>query len=668
MAVARMKKVHIYAHCSMRSRLVEALQEQGKLHIENLYSRIASAEPGLCRAEELDTRELTVRISKAAFVDQFLARYQVEKPGFIQGLFKEKFEFTSQEYFSIEKELDFDGLYEECESLDAELFRIGERLKRIEELVTELEHWRAFTLPLAEAAPTPSVGVLMGKVAARKVEDLKHALEEATPLVHFAELSRDVVNARVMVICHREVLEEVEDLLASYDFTPVELAEVKGPPAEEIKALEAERKNLLAHREELVKRAEELSDRRPRVVLYHEYLVNERKKREIVGDFAHTAKAFAVEGWIREADEDALRELLRSIGSEVEVEISEPTPEDRPPTITEQPGWRKPFWLLTRLYGYPDYREFDPTAAMTPFFVVFFGMCLGDFGYGVVFSLICWQMRKRLVVSPKIKDFLKLLIYAGVSAAVFGVLGGSYFGIKFDSLPSFLQKAAVLLPIESEKTGQGGPMPFLYLALGLGALQLVTGYVIELVDNMRNGRVKDAVYDQVSVLGLIAGIGLTALGALLSLPVASWCGAILAAAAGVLMVATGGRESRSIFGKLANGLFALYGTVTGLLGDTLSYVRLFALGLATTLVAFVVNDIGRQLLGIPLLGYLLLAVVAVAGHAFNLGMSFLGAFVHPLRLQYVEFFSKFYDNGARPYDPFRIFSKRIIFKDREYLY
>ncbi|MDY6796463.1 MAG: V-type ATP synthase subunit I [Actinomycetota bacterium] len=669
MTVARMKKVDIYAHGSLRHRLIEALHDQGKLHVDNLHERISDECPGLLEEEVLDNRELTVQISKAAFLDKFMDEHATEKPGFIQSLFKEKFEVTSEEYYSVQESLDFEVLYKQCESLDAGLFRVRERLKHIGDLGKELEHWRAMTLPLKEVTSTRATWIVLGKVPVRKVDDLRHALDEATPLVHLSEISVDVLNARIMVVCHREASEEVEEILSAYDFNPVELVEVDRLPAEEIAALEEEEKGLREEEEGYLAKAEELSLMRPRVVLYHEYLVNERSKREVVSEFAHTESAFAVEGWIKESDQEAVRELLDSVSGElVEAEFSDPLPDEKPPTATEQPTWRRPVWLLTRLYGYPDYREFDPTLAITPFFILFFGMCLGDFGYGVALCLICWQLRKRLVVSPKVKEFLKLLIYVGIATSVFGILGGSYFGIEFESLPGFLQKIAVLLPIESEELSVGSPYPFLLLALALGVFQLMVGYVMELVDNVRNGRVMDAIYDQVSMLGLVIGLGVLVVGKVLEIGAITWIGLVFVVVSVLLTIATGGRESESIFGRVANGVFALYSNITGFFGDTLSYVRLFALGMATMLVAMVVNEIGKQLLGIPVLGYVLLAMIVVGGHTFNLGISFIGAFVHPLRLQYVEFFSKFYDNGAKPYDPFRIFSKKLIFKDREYLF
>ena len=668
MAVAQMKKVDIYAHAYLRDRLIESLHDQGKLHIENLHQMVSEESPGLSTEEVPDTRELTVRISKAAFMDQFMDEHEADKPGFIQSLFKEKFEVTSEEYFSIEEDLDFDVIYEECGTLDAELFRVRERLKRIEELREELRHWVALTVPLKEMAPTLATEVVLGKAPIRKVDDLRYALDEATPLVNLSEISRDILNVRVMVIYHHQAAEEVEEILSAFDFNPVELMEVDQPPTEELNALAEEEEKLLSEQERLLDRAQEVSVKRPQIVLCHEYLVNQRDKRVIVSDFAHTEAAFAIEGWIKASDEDEIRELITSLSDEVEMEAFDPEPEERPPTTTAQPKHRKPFWLLTRLYGFPNYREYDATLPMAPFFALFFGMCLGDFGYGVALSLICWQLRKRLVVSPKVKEFLKLLIYTGVFTAIFGILTGSYFGIPFESLPGFLRSIAILLPIESEELMVGSPYPFLILSLGLGVVQLTFGYIIELADNVRNDRVKDAIYDQASMLGLIFGIGILAVGVILEIPLLTWIGLVLTLASALLMIATAGREAESVFGRIANGLFAFYQNMTGFFGDTLSYVRLFALGLATMLVAMVVNEIGKQLLGIPVLGYVLMAVVLVAGHSFNLGISFLGAFVHPLRLQYVEFFSKFYDDGAKPYDPFRIFSKKLIFKDREYIY
>jgi V/A-type H+/Na+-transporting ATPase subunit I len=316
----------------------------------------------------------------------------------------------------------------------------------------------------------------------------------------------------------------------------------------------------------------------------------------------------------------------------------------------------KPFEMLTKLYGTPSRKEYDPTWLVAISFVIFFGFCIGDVGYGLVIIVAFLLMRRFLPLGDNTKNLLLVMVYGGFFAILFGVLTGSWFGYDPAKLPNFISSMQVFDSLAN-------PIPVMVLCMVIGLVHMLAGTLVEMRDNLRIGNIADVFIGQGLVLLLIPGTAIAAaLYALGVLPKSAIY--IVAGSAIAAMIILGGYKNKSIPGKMFGGIYETYNTVVGWLGDTVSYLRLFALGLATFAIGWVVNTLAGMARGIaPVIGLVFMVLILLVGHTFNVTINLLGAFVHPLRLEYVEFFGKFFDGGGRGFKPLKVESKTVLIKD-----
>ncbi|MDY3867838.1 MAG: V-type ATPase 116kDa subunit family protein, partial [Pyramidobacter sp.] len=319
------------------------------------------------------------------------------------------------------------------------------------------------------------------------------------------------------------------------------------------------------------------------------------------------------------------------------------------PIVLENRACARPFEMLTVLYGAPVYGAVDPSLPMMPFFLLFFGMCYADAGYGLLIMLIAMHyLRKYKKMSDSIKQALILVKYCGIATIIFGAVTGSWMGDMIDVFPflSFIRPVKnIVVLLEPMKD----PMLLLGISLILGIVHIFFGIFIAAYANIRKGDWFAACADQGGWLILLTGLLIFGAGS--AVPSLAVPGKYTAIAGAAILVLTQGREKPSIFGKITSGLLSLY-NVTSYLGDVLSYSRLLALGLVGGAVAMIINLMSSLCAGTPYVGWIIAAAIFVGGHIFSIVINILGAFVHPLRLQYVEFFGKFYSSGGAMFNPF----------------
>jgi V/A-type H+-transporting ATPase subunit I len=300
------------------------------------------------------------------------------------------------------------------------------------------------------------------------------------------------------------------------------------------------------------------------------------------------------------------------------------------------------------MFGLPGYGGLDPTSVVAPFVYICFGLCFGDAAYGgiVATALIVLLLRNR--VAGTIRSLMTALIISNICAVIFGALTFSWFGDSITSF-SFLR---FLTPLENIKIldPMNDPMTMIYVSLAFGFAQIFIGLAIAMYDNIRKGDVFAALADQGGWMLFLCSLVFLGLSSAGVLPVPSGIFKAASAAGAVILAATQGREKKSVLGKLFSGVMSLY-NVTGYLGDLLSYSRLLALGLSSAAVGTVVNLLANLVSGIPYVGVILGLLIFALGHAFGIAVNVLGAFVHSLRLQYVEFFGKFYTAAGEEFAP-----------------
>ncbi len=295
----------------------------------------------------------------------------------------------------------------------------------------------------------------------------------------------------------------------------------------------------------------------------------------------------------------------------------------------------------------PSSSNIDPTALMAPFYAIFFGLMLADVGYGLIMAVLCFLLLKKFSLEGTMQKMMKLFFYCGLSTAFWGVMFGSWFG---DAIPAaaklIFNSDFTISPVWINPMEQ--PMTLLVFSFIFGVIHLFTGMAIQAYMLVRDGDTKAAVFDIGFWYGFIIGIALWLFGNTIipgSAGIGKWMTIIFA----IGLILTQGRSKDNIVGKLISGVLSLY-NITSYLSDILSYSRLLALGLATGVVSSVVSILG-SMGGRNIFGILLFIVVLLIGHVFNFAINALGAFVHAARLQYVEFFGKFYEGGGESFNP-----------------
>jgi V/A-type H+-transporting ATPase subunit I len=308
------------------------------------------------------------------------------------------------------------------------------------------------------------------------------------------------------------------------------------------------------------------------------------------------------------------------------------------------------------MYGAPSSREIDPSPVLMPFFVLFFGIMLGDGGYGLLLTAVSIFILNKKQLEDSTRKFMKLIMYCGIATIFWGAMLGSWFGIE-----SLSGTALWLVPTRDTEALMSWSLVF-------GIIHMYSGLFLKAINLIRRKQVLDAVFDVLFMYILFTGFILSVLSFAPGVDPNSdvvlrltKIGNILFIVGAALVVLTAGRKSKKIFGKIFGGLGKLY-DVVGFMGDTLSYMRLLAIGLAGSIISTIVNSMAGSLGGNIIMTVLGGGLIIISGHAINIGMGLLGAFVHSCRLQYLEFFGKFLEGGGQYFRPFKADTKYIVVK------
>lgn len=360
-------------------------------------------------------------------------------------------------------------------------------------------------------------------------------------------------------------------------------------------------------------------------------------------------KVMLVEGWVPEERRAELIAYLEK--SNTLYIVQEPEKEEKVPILLKNKKFAKKFEMLGDLYSLPSYKELDLTPFFAPFYVLFFGFCLGDAGYGILMAVASLLLKKK--VQKELKQVMGLVFYLGVSTFFFGVISGVFFGIPLfeTNLPVYRD-----LAVRFEQEGTDINMLLFNLSLVLGGVQIIFGLILKLINEIRQMGWKFAVGTAGWLLLIVGGLAIYGYSLLAEKPMAELMTAfhVLLGVSGVMILFLN-NMTRNVFVNLGAGLWNTYNMITGILGDMLSYIRLFALGISSAIMGFVFNSLAVEMSGnIPVISILVMVIILLIGHSINLFMSGLGAFVHPMRLTFVEFYKNAgFKGGGKQYQPFK---------------
>jgi len=531
---------------------------------------------------------------------------------------------------------------EEIERMEARRNELAAQARFLEKEVSFLLPLSGLDLPLSHLRASDETEITLGSLPLGRKDEFTAFVDQSAAWAQVVAEERRTVF--VLVIYLKEEKETFEGRLKELDFSPIYLTEpilAKASSGDRVnEIIEKDRREIEEIGKkisDLDKEADQLIGHKEKLSQVYDLLQNERERLASSRLIGQTERVAYLEGWVRSADVPRLRRVLEPYAGDSELYVRPPLPEEDPPVVLENPEPLRPFEVITNLYGLPGRGVIDPTIPLAPFFFIFVGLCVSEAGYGALVAALALLYLKFGRPKGNARMFIKLLFYLGLSNIVLGTLVGGWFGFP-------IRRLLLIDPLRD-------PLKFLALSLALGFLQVWIGTLIKFIDCLKKKNLSLAVVKAgwLLLLPSLVFYLLTKSGIAGILALLGACGVVCFHA-----------PSKNPIARFFGGLYGLYG-ISGYLGDTLSYSRLLALGLSTGVIAMVVNTLAKTALGIPWVGWLAAGLVFIGGHLFNLGISFLGGFVHSMRLQFVEFFTKFFQAGGKPFRPLRMEGKYADF-------
>ena len=670
MAVLQMQKLCICALKKDRKSLMEFLQAAGVLELTT------EAEPDevFKRTDTVEDRQRFER--NAATVDRALEIFGSVAP-----------EETSMFSGLAGKPLAKSFEYRETEANAQELLNAAEHILDLQKQITEekttalrllteaesMKPWQQLDVPLTYQE-TKRCAILIGTVSggAYTREELYASVAKLEPQLDKWELDvigSDADQTCIAVICLKEDEEKIETALRTVGFArPARtVEEVPAVYAKELKTQAEKHEKNAADTEEVLKKC--ASDRE-KLKLLSDYYRLRAQKYEALGDILQSEKTFIITGFVPKRDAKGLEEKLNS-KFELAVECEDVPEDEDAPVLLSNKTFAASAEGITASFGLPAKGEMDPTGIMAACYVFLFGLMLSDAAYGFIVFMVCFLALKKFPrMEENMRKSLRLFMYCGLSTLFWGVMFGGYFGDAVDIVSKTYFGHTVTIPAVWF-VPLNDPMKLLVYSMLFGVIHLFLGLGLKGYMLLKDGKVVDFICDVVfwylMLMGLILMLLPTDLfGSIAQMNIvfpavvnslAKWMA--IAGALGILLMSA--RDKKNPVLRLALGAYDLY-NITGWVSDVLSYSRLLALGLATGVIASVINQMG-SMIGNNIFGVIVFIVVFCFGHLFNLAINLLGAYVHTCRLQYVEFFGKFYEGGGKAFNPFKQITKYVEIKE-----
>lgn len=639
MALVKMAKVLMVCHRSQAADLLEGVQQAGIVEILDAQRAMISKQSPELQTESRRPRDMEETHARLERAVGFLRPYRKEKRGLFAPL--EKIERDRYaEVVSGENALD---VLDEAEQVSGRMDRLASECDATQATLDTLGPWQGLDTPVEEIGRLHRVTCWTGLIPSQ------HVAQASAKLTELGATLQQVGTAgnrqACLIVALNERAEEVQKALRSAEYEAVSFEGMQGTVAELIAhhrhKLEQSRREL----EQQKARAGQLSDDLLRLEILDDHYRNVLSRETVRGSAPGTEQTVLLEGWVRAEDYAKLERIVGRFDAASVGKIEVAEGEEKPVEI-ENTHRSRPFEVITRLYGMPAATDVDPTPFLAPFFALFFGICLTDAAYGIVMIAVLWWVLKKIKGDAK---FIKMMIVCSVTTVIAGALTGGWCGdaiqVFLPQLNGFRNAVMWFDPLEK-------PMHFFYISLALGYLQIIFAIGLAFWHKWTRGDKREAIFDHGTWfvwLNSLMLFGLAKAG-LLPPAVGTLFGYVaLVPALGIVLFS----ERQGSWGaRIGMGCYNVFSTVF-YVGDVLSYIRLMALGMVTAGFGMAVNSIVKQVMDLGVLGWILGVVVFVGGHVFNIANSCLSAFVHSMRLQFVEFFTKFLQGGGREFEPLR---------------
>ena len=648
MAIVKMSNFSLFAFDSERENLLHELQKFEYVHFLNLDEDESLKNEGLKNVKAPEHLvAIGEEISKVKYTIDLLSKYYIGDTG-IKAMQKGKESFNFVELEERVSSIDYLPIYNQLRELNTKKEALNQEVAKLNTSIDELTPWVKLNTSIKNLNSFEQSEVNMGTIPKKLREKLEKELLE-TQYTYFESLSEDKDNLYILTLSAKSEAEIVMDILRNNSFSKSKL-NAEGKPKEEIlqlnekiKALENEIKS---YEQEIVG----LSNNLPKLEITYDYLMNQKLRIVASEKFLMTESVNVIKGYIPTNKVNDFNETVKlALNNVYYLELKEAEKDDsNVPILLENSKFVKSFESLTGMYALPRYNEVDPTPFLAPFYLAFFGMMAADIGYGVIMLIGTLVALKTFNLSESTKQFIKFFYYLSYSVIIWGFLYGSFFG-GIISMPGLFN------PAEDYNS-------LLVLSIIFGLIHIFFALGIKAYMNIRDGKILDALFDVgFWYMALIGGI-VYLLSVVITLPAIAKTISLVAMILGMVgIVATGGRDANSIGGKLGGGIYSLYG-ISSYVGDFVSYSRLMALGLSGGFIAGAINMMAGMVAKKGIIGIIGAVIIFIVGQVFNIGLSILGAYVHTIRLTFVEFFGKFYEGGGKGFNSFRSKPKYINLK------
>lgn len=641
MAIVKMKGLRLLAMRSDREALLELLQGMGCVEIDEpdqdpqtwqgLLSQLGNQTLSRPDGQALSQAREDLQAAQRALA--VLKRHGDKG----RGLLAPRPRLTRQQLFDGEEQ--GKQAVQQVLEADRQLAALEAQHSKLLTQRAALAPWLELNIPL-DTVSTQEMVVQFGTVTAGvELEQVQRAVEGASELAQLTQASVDRDVRYCLLVCHTSAQEEVLQALRDFGWSRMNLSGWTGTAkendqriAQELEQNEQETAQAEQQLAQLTSLAEPIRQAADRASVR----INREEGRSRLLD---TEKTFLLEGWVPAEKWPELESQLKNYPCAWE--LRDPTEEEYPkvPVKLKNNWFTRPLSMVTEMYSLPAYNGLDPNPLMAPFFILFYGIMMADMGYGLLMMIASVVVLKKSRPRAGMHNFFALLGLCGVSTFIMGAVTGGFFG---DFIPQLLKLInpestfvwfwpTLFTPLEDT-------MMILVGAMALGFVQILVGMAISFVKKLRRGQVMDAIWEEVTWWVVFAGLALAILGV-----------TNLMIILGGVMVVAGPILTEKGFGKITGIFGSLYNHVTGYFGDILSYSRLMALMLAGSVIAQVFNTLGA----IPG-NVVIFIIISMLGNALNFALNLLGCYVHDLRLQCLEYFNKFYEDGGKPFRPMKL--------------
>lgn len=637
MAIVKMKKFKLFALEKDRKSLLKELQKFSYVHFVKTKEEDESL-----KEIELN-QDMTIIREKSQKVKWMLNYFSKLFP---KETKKEIDESSIKEtlFVLVEQQAskyDFSNDYENLANISREIDSNKEEITNLETYRKELSKWLNIKESLGNLKAFKTAKFFLGTVAKKNFEPLKDKLRNFEH-TYIEEISDESSQINIMLLTSNTEEKELKNGLKTYSFTETNF-DFDTSFTDEYEKTKNREEELKKANEKLKEKVEKLLKLIPKLLIQKEYLDNALMRETVVSNFKATDTVNVIEGYIPLDMEEEFKKIINKNSNKSNyLEITEVDKDDEEvPILLKNSGITGLFASITQMYALPKYNEIDPTAILSIFYWIFFGMMVADFAYGLILFILSGLALMIGKFDENKRKFLKFFFALSFSTMIWGLLYGSAFG-DLIKLPTQV--------LDSSKDF----MSIFILSIIFGAIHLVIALGIKAYILIKNGHFMDVIYDVFLWYLTLTSLIILLLAGRFGLSEFTKNIFIACAVIGMLgIVVFGARDAKTLVGRIGGGLYSLYG-ITSYIGDFVSYLRLMALGLAGGFIASAINIIVKMLVSKGILGIILGVVVFTLGQSFNIFLSFLSSYVHTSRLTYVEFFSKFYEGGGKAFKKFRV--------------